>query len=123
MWGFESSIPSQTAHSSSGPGHRPLKAEIAGSNPACATTHLNLGKAPVRASGCTGAFSVVTMLREEVCATSLAGPSRIGRPLFSELRPDACHWRLQTSASALHGPSTNARYVRGPAPREVGSVF
>ena len=40
MWGFESSIPSHLAHSSSGPGHRPLKAEIAGSNPACATTML-----------------------------------------------------------------------------------
>ncbi len=25
------------AHSSSGPGHRPLKAEITGSNPVCAT--------------------------------------------------------------------------------------
>ena len=37
MWGFESSIPSHMAHSSSGPGHRPLKAENAGSNPACAT--------------------------------------------------------------------------------------
>src|SRR3990172_12498301 len=37
MWGFESSIPSHTARSSSGPGHRPLKAEIAGSNPARAT--------------------------------------------------------------------------------------
>ncbi len=37
MWGFESSIPSHLARSSSGPGHRPLKAEIAGSNPARAT--------------------------------------------------------------------------------------
>ena len=39
MWGFESSIPSHecTARSSSGPGRRPLKAEIAGSNPARAT--------------------------------------------------------------------------------------
>ena len=39
MWGFESSIPSHLARSSSGPGHRPLKAEIAGSNPARATTY------------------------------------------------------------------------------------
>ena len=30
--------PRNGAHSSSGLGHRPLKAEIAGSNPACATT-------------------------------------------------------------------------------------
>src|SRR5579883_1074970 len=38
MWGFESSIPSHTpAHSSSGPGHLPLKEEIRGSNPLCAT--------------------------------------------------------------------------------------
>ena len=37
MWGFESSIPSHPARSSSGPGHRPLKAKIAGSNPARAT--------------------------------------------------------------------------------------
>ena len=38
MWGFESSIPSQTpAHSSSGPGHLPLKEEIRGSSPLCAT--------------------------------------------------------------------------------------
>ena len=27
------------AHSSSGLGHRPLKAEITGSNPVCATNH------------------------------------------------------------------------------------
>ena len=39
MWGFESSIPSHTARSSSGPGRRPLKAEITGSNPVRATTH------------------------------------------------------------------------------------
>ena len=31
-----------TAHSSSGLGHRPLKAEITGSNPVCATTSLIL---------------------------------------------------------------------------------
>ena len=37
------------AHSSSGPGRRPLKAEIAGSNPACATTRLVLR--PARRSG------------------------------------------------------------------------
>lgn len=37
MWGFESSIPSHSrAHSSSGPGHLPLKEEIGGSNPPCA---------------------------------------------------------------------------------------
>ena len=29
----------QVAHSSSGPGHRPLKAEIGGSNPPCATKY------------------------------------------------------------------------------------
>ncbi len=34
---------SYVAHSSSGLGHRPLKAEITGSNPVCATT-LKLGK-------------------------------------------------------------------------------
>jgi hypothetical protein len=47
MWGFESSVPSHplvfVAHSSSGLGHRPLKAEIAGSNPACATDPGNAG--------------------------------------------------------------------------------
>lgn len=32
------------AHSSSGQGHRPLKAEIAGSNPACATLEKDLAK-------------------------------------------------------------------------------
>ena len=32
------------AHSSSGQGHRPLKAEITGSNPVCATTPLSLYK-------------------------------------------------------------------------------
>ena len=31
---------SYLAHSSSGLGHRPLKAEITGSNPVCATTQL-----------------------------------------------------------------------------------
>ena len=39
---IRASIPYNTdafaAHSSSGQGHRPLKAEIAGSNPACATS-------------------------------------------------------------------------------------
>ena len=44
MWGFESSVPSQpfvarVAHSSSGLGHRPLKAKITGSNPVCATIY------------------------------------------------------------------------------------
>ncbi len=29
------------AHSSSGSGHRPLKAEITGSNPVCATKYTN----------------------------------------------------------------------------------
>jgi hypothetical protein len=44
MWGFESSIPSQTsAHSSSGPGHLPLKEEIGGSNPPCAIQTAELG--------------------------------------------------------------------------------
>lgn len=33
------------AHSSSGLGHRPLKAEITGSNPVCATTR-RLGASP-----------------------------------------------------------------------------
>ena len=42
------------AHSSSGPGHRPLKAEIAGSNPACAT---NETKASER-SACSGAWQL-----------------------------------------------------------------
>ncbi len=51
MWGFESSIPSHLARSSSGPGHRPLKAKIAGSNPARATTLLTLPKAPSRSDG------------------------------------------------------------------------
>ena len=32
-------LPLCVAHSSSGPGRRPLKAEITGSNPVCATTH------------------------------------------------------------------------------------
>ena len=32
-----------TAHSSSGLGHRPLKAEITGSNPVCATIHYCFG--------------------------------------------------------------------------------
>ena len=38
----EGSVPqnSYLAHSSSGLGHRPLKAEITGSNPVCATTQL-----------------------------------------------------------------------------------
>ena len=47
-----------TAHSSSGLGHRPLKAEITGSNPVCATTaygryhHLrNVARQPIGASG------------------------------------------------------------------------
>ena len=37
---YDSSIPqnSYLAHSSSGLGHRPLKAETTGSNPVCATT-------------------------------------------------------------------------------------
>ena len=34
---FRSSLRPLKAHSSRGQGHRPLKAEIAGSNPACAT--------------------------------------------------------------------------------------
>ncbi len=34
------------AHSSSGLGHRPLKAEITGSNPVCATKSRRLGMFP-----------------------------------------------------------------------------
>src|SRR3990172_4962444 len=36
--GSNPSPAARLAHSSSGPGHRPLKAEITGSNPVCATT-------------------------------------------------------------------------------------
>ena len=61
MWGFESSIPSQpVAHSSSGPGHLPLKEEIRGSNPLCASHASMTGPAmgplpfPGGARGSTG---------------------------------------------------------------------
>jgi hypothetical protein len=37
---FPTSGSVRMAHSSSGPGHRPLKAEIRGSNPLCATNNL-----------------------------------------------------------------------------------
>ena len=43
---------SSVAHSSSGLGHRPLKAEITGSNPVCATNN----------SGITTRFSQITLL-------------------------------------------------------------
>ncbi len=36
----------ETAHSSSGPGHRPLKAEIGGSNPPCATKQARAPRSP-----------------------------------------------------------------------------
>jgi MFS family permease len=57
MWGFESSIPSHAAHSSSGPGRRPLKAEIRGSNPLCATSNALGGRyrRPLRC--CSGSHS------------------------------------------------------------------
>jgi hypothetical protein len=45
-------------HSSRGPGHRPLKAEIIGSNPICGTT-LEIGRDSLRTAGLTSAASGV----------------------------------------------------------------
>ena len=65
MWGFESSIPSRVAHSSSGLGRRPLKAEIRGSNPLCATTDGGRAADPRGVYGRAVAWTVAMPLRQQ----------------------------------------------------------
>src|SRR5437762_6873062 len=87
MWGFESSIPSQMAHSSSGPGHRPLKAEIAGSNPACATRHHQIETASV---GRLDSLRLAVLLADT--------PDGARTPSFSD-HPNWNSWQMLPSGS------------------------
>ena len=103
MRGFESSLPSQkrrsrslkgsllvvlpagrqvyVAHSSSGPGHRPLKAETGGSNPPCATKKTDLMSPLSALYGAKGAYQLWP------CCGHLAEECRTTPPLEGSRAP------------------------------------
>jgi hypothetical protein len=126
--GREGSADAPKPHSSRGPGHRPLKAEITGSNPVCGTT-------PPRhvVVRCVIDRSIPCFLTESNAADPLSEPlsARCGAPLEAgRVMPAAS--RLEKAEADVRIPSPvvsqpprlgmSPRRYRGGRPRRRGNA-
>ena len=103
-------------HSSSGPGHRPLKAEIAGSNPACPTSNSRSRQSYPQCDGMQAAVCSLTCLTAG--AYQAAG--------FTILRPPmaiSCGNCESRSTRCLFSVNLHKKICRLPQPMTRAPLF